>query len=220
MRATSLIQRRSGRDHGAVVDAAPNCTGWTVSRTCEFPKGNGADGQTRTADRRFTKWWCLRTRSAFLARSDTSRSAKYRGVTPPLLHGLLHNGSRRRVRNPRITTVSGLENRYVLRGVKGSNPFPSAVNRAFPPSSIASSASQYHNAYHNQRRMASHRSVFDLAKSAGARRDVTGARPRVCPGVAAHGRDERSTRPGSARRPLATVSKRGARRGWGEWVEP
>jgi hypothetical protein len=47
----------------------------------------------------------------------------------------------------------------------------------------------------------------------------TGARPRVCPGVAALGRDERSARPGAACRPLATVSTRVARRGWGEWVE-
>ena len=37
--------------------------------------------------------------------------------------------------------------------------------------------------------------------------------------VAALGRDERNTRPAPARRPLATVSMRVARRGWGEWVE-
>ena len=43
--------------------------------------------------------------------------------------------------------------------------------------------------------------------------------PRMCPDVAALGRDGRSTRPGPARRPLATVSARVAGRGWGEWVE-
>ena len=41
----------------------------------------------------------------------------------------------------------------------------------------------------------------------------------MCPGVTALGRDERSTRPGTAPRPLATVSRRVARRGWGGWVE-
>jgi hypothetical protein len=59
-----------------------------------------------------------------------------------------------------------------------------------------------------------------VAESTGARAHVTGARPRVCPGVAALGGDRRSTRLGSGRRPLATVSPRGARQGRGDWVEP
>ncbi|HEY8861176.1 MAG TPA: LuxR C-terminal-related transcriptional regulator, partial [Candidatus Limnocylindria bacterium] len=44
---------------------------------------------------------------------------------------------------------------------------------------------------------------------------VTGPRTRVCPGVAALGWDGRRTRPGHARRPLATVSARVARRSLG-----
>lgn len=69
------------------------------------------------------------------------------------------------------------------------------------------------------RAVASTSTGLKLVKSAGARGGVTGARARVCPGVAALGRNERSTRPGTARRPLAIVSTRVARRGWGEWVE-
>ena len=124
-----------------------------------------------------------------------------------------------RWRGGRAVECGGLENRWSRKAPVGSNPTPSAVKRASPHSPIASSASQYHNAYHNQRRMAPHRPVFDLAKSAGARGDVTGPGPSVCPRVAALGRDERSTRPAPAPRPLATVSMRVARRGWGEWVE-
>jgi hypothetical protein len=54
-------------------------------------------------------------------------------------------------------------------------------------------------------------------EGAGAREDVTGARPRVCPGVAALGRVGRSTHPAPTPCPLAAVSPRGARRKWGDW---
>ena len=70
------------------------------------------------------------------------------------------------------------------------------------------------------RAVASTSTGLKLVKRAGAREDLTAARPRVCPGVAAHGRDERRTRLVPARRPLATVSTRGARQGRGDWVEP
>jgi len=49
-----------------------------------------ADGQTRTADRRFTKSREPRTNVRPLERSDPSGAAVYRAITPALLHGLLH----------------------------------------------------------------------------------------------------------------------------------
>ncbi len=111
-----------------------------------------------------------------------------------------------------------LENRYVLRGVVGSNPTPSAVKRAFPPSPIASAASQYHNAYHNQRRTTIRnldaRDAWASRRRQRDRREA--ARGHRCgggwPGWAQH-----------APRPLATpVDRRVAAWGttrWGEWVE-
>ena len=134
-------------------------------------------------------------------------------------HGKPNQSERPHAREHARTRPVELENRCGFRVTVGSNPTPSARNGHFPHSLIASSASQYHNAYHNQRRMAVASTGLELLKSAGARRDVTGPRPRVCPGVAALGEDGRSTGPAPAPRPLAPVSTRVARRGWGQWVD-
>ena len=116
----------------------------------------------------------------------------------------------------RIGTVGcALENRCGFRVTVGSNPTPSARNGHFPRATVGPRTPSDRSSDRNQRAAAS----TGLAKSAAARGDVTGAGPRVCPGVAALGRDGRDTRLGPTRRPLATVSARVAGRGWGEWVE-
>src|SRR6266511_2373254 len=62
---------------------------WRPERA-NFRRKNGADGQTRTTDRRFTKSRGPCATHRVLARSDTSGTAHYRPVPSALLHALLH----------------------------------------------------------------------------------------------------------------------------------
>ena len=109
-----------------------------------------------------------------------------------------------------MVECGGLENRCGRKLTVGSNPTPSARNGHFPRATVVQRSLADDSFDDNQRAAPS--TGCDLG-------DVTGAMPRVWPGVAALGRDGRSTRPCRARRPLAAVPKRGARRGWGEWVD-
>ena len=59
-------------------------------QTREFPREFGADGQTRTADRRFTNAYSSCVADLILARSVTPDAAPSRAVTSSLLHELLH----------------------------------------------------------------------------------------------------------------------------------
>jgi len=111
---------------------------------------------------------------------------------------------------------SHLENRWSRKAPKGSNPFPSARNGHFPRATVGRRSPIDRSSDRIQRAATS----TGLVKSAGAWVDVTGPGPRVCPGVAAPGRGERSTHAAATRRPLATMLARVARRGWAEWVEP
>jgi hypothetical protein len=96
----------------------------------------------------------------------------------------------------------------------GSNPTPSARNGHFPRATVCRRSRVDDSFDDNQRAATS----TGLVESAGARRELTSPGPRVCPGVAAVARDGCRTRPGRARRPLATVSARVARRDWAERI--
>ncbi len=121
-------------------------------------------------------------------------------------------------RGGRAVECGGLENRLGRKLYVGSNPTPSAVKRAFQPSPIASAASQYHNAYHNQRPTTiKNLDARDARASRRRQRDRReAARVHRC-GGGWPGWAQYAPRPFTA--PVGRRVAAWGATGWGEWVE-
>src|SRR6266545_556618 len=93
-----VISARDDRKRPSHSQLLPGCCTegrarirWRPERA-NFRRKNGADGQTRTADRRFTKSHEVSATLAFVARLAPRRIAPHRPLTLALLHELLHGG--------------------------------------------------------------------------------------------------------------------------------